>query len=523
MYPRLLICAYMTMVSTLCLADDSASSSQASGKSTDLSPASPTPEDTDYLQPISLDFKGASLREVVRVLSAETHINFVIPEKLSAQKVYISLKNVPWDQALKAILDTNGLGIVKMGGDVVRIDSLDNLDKEKQDSGSIRQRAALITATKVLVVRLSYAKAGTVSKIITDMLPSASFDKRVKVETDDRTNSIIVEAIPQELSKIRSIIERIDLQTPQVRIESRVIEILKKTDTSLGINWGTPFNYDQGRGLGFGNLIFPNNILSNFSVDSGATSTGTQSGKFDIQIGSLNNIATLDLKLRMGELINETRSLQNNNVLVLDGEQANIEAGTEDFFQIPTGNGQTALSSVSYLLTLKVTPRITADGAVQMNINVENSAPQAPSSSQIAASKSTRTLTTNMLRKTGETAVIGGLYTTQLNESKGGWPFLMDIPIIGMLFRTTSSTEQRRELIILVTPTIVSGADRVAFIPKDQMPKKEESPEDISIDPLDDGSPRDLNKDTSSESIDPLADPDMDSKDTKTLDQEKLK
>ena len=519
MYPKLLVYACLVLVSTIGLrAEDS-----LSGK-VDLEPASSTPEDTDYLQPISLDFKGATLREVVRVLSAETHINFVIPDRLTNTKVYISLKNVPWDKALKAILETNNLGIVKMSGDVVRIDSLDNLDKEKQDSTGIRQRAALVTPTKVLVVRLSYAKAATIKGMLTNLLPSASFDKRVKVDTDDRTNSLIVEAIPQELSKIRSIIERIDLQTPQVRIESRVIEILKKHDNNLGINWGTPFNYDQGRGLGFGNLVFPNHILSKFAVDTGATSTGNQSGAFDIQVGSINNIATLNLKLRMGELVNETHSLQNNNILVLDGEQANIEAGTEDFFQIPTGNGQTALSSVSYLLTLKVTPRITADGSVQMNITVENSSPRAPTSSQMAASKSTRTLTTNMLRKTGETAVIGGLYTTSIVESKQGWPFLMDIPIVGLLFRTSSSTEDRRELIILVTPTIVSGTDRIAFMQKekDEATKKASQTED-SVDPLDDGVPIDTSV-NSTESIDPLEEvQEVDSREAKILDQEKVK
>lgn len=498
---RIMVCVFIAFVSTLCVADQSA----------DLStPASPSPEDNDYLQPISLDFKGATLREVVRILSAETHLNFVIPERLTSQKVYISLKNVPWDKALKAILETNGLGIVKMSGDVIRIDTVDALDKEKQDTGTLRKRAALVTPTKVLVVRLSYAKADKVVTVVKGLLPPASLDDRVKVDMDARTNSLIIEAIPQELSKIKSIIERIDLETPQVRIESRVIEIQKKNNNILGINWATPLNYDQGRGLGFGNMIFPNNIISAFSVDSGATDLGTQHGKFDIHVGSLNNVTALDLRLRMGELTNTTKSLQNNNVLVLDGEEASIEAGTEDYFQIPSGQGQSTMSSVAYLLSLKVTPRITADGSVTMKITVENSSPTKPTSSQTAASKSTRTMTTNMLRKTGETAVIGGLYTTSVEEIRQGWPWLMDLPIIGLLFRSSASTESRRELIILVTPTIVTGVDRVALEQRDQgsVDKKEIRSID-NVDPLEDYVPPTEFEKNTVDSIDPLEDSPM--------------
>ncbi len=429
--------------------------------------------DTDMpsdFSPISLDFKGASLREVIRAISSETQINFILPDRISNQKVYLSLKDVPWDNALRAILEANDLGMIKMKGNVIRIDSLSVLDKEHEDLDAIRKKAALSTPTKVLVVRLSYAKAKSITSIISDMLPSASYDKRVKVQADERTNSVVVEAIPQELSKVRSLIERIDMQTPQVKIESRVIEVLKSSNSFLGINWGMPLNFDQGRGLGFGNLVFPNNFISAFSVDSGAASAARGDGKFDIHVGSLNNVTSLDLRLRMGELTNQTRSLQNNNVLVVDGETANIEAGQEDFFNVPTGNGQTSMSSVKYTLSLNVTPHITADGTVQMMVKIENSAPTTPTKSA-ATSKSLRTLTTNLMRKSGETAVIGGLYTTTFVEERQGWPYLSQLPIVGILFGSNSKTENRRELIILVTPTIVSFKERTKIALKEKTDK----------------------------------------------------
>lgn len=414
-----------------------------------------------HLQPISLDFEGASLREVIRMFSNETHINFIIPEDIGSQKVSLSLRNVPWDEALKALLKSHDLGIVRMDGDVVRIDSTSKIEGNHKKLEELRKKAALTTPTKVLVVRLSYSKADQMLGIINNLLPSKEFDKRVKVQADLRTNSIVVEAIPQELEKIKTLIQKIDLATPQVRIESRVVEIIESKENFLGINWGGPFNYDQKRGLGFGNLVFPNHFISDFSVDTGALTSSPNNGRFNIHIGSLNDITSLDLSLRMGEITNQSRNLQNNNVLVVDGETARLEAGTEDYFQIPTGDGQTELTSVNYLLALEVTPHITADGSVQMDLKIENSSPTDPSSSSAASSKSLRTLTTSMLKKTGETAVIGGLYTTSLVTTHQGLPFLKDIPILGYFFSSKAKTEQKRELIILVTPTIVSGKDRV--------------------------------------------------------------
>ncbi len=406
-------------------------------------------------QPLDLEFKGASLREVIRAISNETHVNFILPDRISSSKIYLNLKNVPWDEALQAILETNSLAMVKLKGNVIRIDTIDTLAKEKQDNERNRQNLALITPTKVLVVRLSYAKVKEAIALIKSMLRSTFPDNRVKVEADDRTNSVVVEATPNDLSKVRSLIERVDLQTPQVKIESRVIEVLKSNTDFLGINWGGPLNYDQGHGLGFGNMMFPSNVVSAFSVDTGARSHDN-GGRLDVHVGSLNNSVALDLRLRMAELSNQTRNLQNNSVLVVDQEKAVIEAGQEDFFQIPMGNGQTSLSSVKYSISLEVTPRINSDGTVQMQIKIENSTPTT-AAAQASASKSMRTLTTNLLRKSGETAVIGGLYTTSLVETRQGIPYLSDIPLIGWIFRSAGKSDNRRELIIMVTPTVVVG------------------------------------------------------------------
>ena len=405
--------------------------------------------------PVNIEFKDAALNDVIRALSLENDANFIFPETIGDRKVTMTLNDVPWDQALEAVLETHSLGLTKLKGNVIRIDTLDTLEKEKKRLEGVRRSAALLIPTKVLVVRLSYASAEAAQKIIEDLLPAKQYDSRVRVRADQRTNSIIVEAIPEDLEKIRALVQRIDLQTPQVKISTRVIEVLKDVQKFLGINWGGSQEFNQGRGLGFGNLAFPHNMQSIFSVDTGAQSA-TQSGQWDINFGSINNAIELDLRLRMAELNNYTRGLQNSTVIVLDNEQAMIQAGSIDYFQVPTGNGENQLSQVDYTLLLEVTPQVTADGAIQMKIKVENGSPKEVTTNS-ATSKNIRSINTNMLRQNGETAVIGGLYTTLVRKSTRGIPILQDIPIIGALFRSKAHAEDKRELMIMVTPTVLNS------------------------------------------------------------------
>lgn len=409
------------------------------------------------LQPVSMEFKGATLREVIRTFSLENGVNFIFPENIGGEKVYLSFNHVPWDEALQAVLETHSLGLTKLEGNVIRIDSIKTLDQEKQELEKVRESASHLIPTKVLVVRLSYADSQKVVDVVKTMLQSHAHDKRTKVQADTRTNSVIVEAIPSALAKIRSLITRIDLQTPQVKIETRIVEVLKQDNLALGINWAMPMRTDQSRGLGMGNLVFPNNINSAFSVDTGIQpSTLAKRTSVDLHFGSINNLFELDMRIRMAEDQNLLKSLQNNSVVVLDNEKAETKMGRVVYRPIPVGNGQDSLSSVEYALILNVVPHITADGAIQMNIEVENSSAIVDQAQEIP-DKNTRLLKTKLLRENGQTAVIGGIYTSTYSESYLGVPYLSRIPILGMLFRSKTYNEQKRELIIMVTPTVINS------------------------------------------------------------------
>ena len=409
---------------------------------------------------ISMSFKEASLRDVINTLAEENNVNFVFPSEVGQKKVTLNLKQIPWDEALQALLESHNLGITTTKGNIIRIDSLKTLEEERKKLEITKKTHSLFIPTKVLIIRLSYAKADEVITIVESLLTSSEYDKRVKVQADGRTNSIIVEATPNDLSKIKTLIERIDLQTPQVKIETRVIEITKNVDRFLGINWGAPFRLDQSRGLGFGTMVFPSNMNSRFAIDTGALSNASN-GLFDVHFGSLNNLVELDLKLRISELSNYSKNLQNNSVIVLDNQKAVIEAGQEDYFEVAQGGTQQgqqptmSLETVEYNLKLEVLPHITVDGSISMDLTVEASNPK-DRNLDAKVSKSVRKLTTKLLRKSGETAVIGGLYTTQYRESSRGIPYLSKLPLVGAIFRSKGYTEDKRELMIMVTPTILN-------------------------------------------------------------------
>ena len=431
-------------------------------------------------RPISVEFHKAPLALVLKTFSEESGNNFIYPEDVANVDVTIFLKKVPWDEALKAILETNGLGMVKVGARVVRIDKLENLTKYLEALEKTKNFKTKMTRTKILVVRLSHASAKTVvAGLIVMLATSKTIDPRIIASADERTNSVVVEAPPAVLGKVKNIIERLDLETPQVEITSRIVEVARSASNFLGVVWQNSFNFDPGRALGFGSLVFPNSFSSEFAVDPGVKAQATP-GVLGVKFGSLNKFVDLDLLLKMEERRGTTNILQSNRVLVLDREKAKVLAGTKQYFRPPAGGivvggggaagggggapgggggagGGGGLAEVDFNLELEVTPEISADGNVNMDIHIISDAPSDPSGESLAG-KNTRELTSKMARKNGDTAVIGGIYDTKKTKAVVGIPYLSRIPIIGALFRSTATTETQLELLVMVTPNLVSSS-----------------------------------------------------------------
>jgi type IV pilus assembly protein PilQ len=434
--------------------------------------ASPNGSQTYTGKPIFMEFHDAPLSLVLKSFSEETGNNFVYSSQVGNTPVTVHFKGVPWDEALKGILETYSLGMVRIGESVVRIDQVTRLTQYMQDLEQAKLFEMRRIPTKVLVFRLNNAVAPDVAQRLTALLArDIEVDQRTKIQADERTNAIVMEASVQVLNKAKAIIERLDLETPQVEIASRIVEVQKTMNNFFGVAWGNSFNFDPGRALGFGTLNFPNSVGSSFAVDPGVAAANTAGvGRF--RFGSLNKFVDLDLLLKMEEKKGTTNVLQSNRVLVLDGQKASILAGNSRFFrpaagaatipgQVPAGGGAgngeaIGLAEVKFNLQLDVKPQITALGSVIMDLLIKSDTP-GDSTGEALASKNTRELATQMVRDSGDTGVIGGIYDTSRTTTVSGVPLLSDIPILGALFRSTQTVENQTELLIMVTPTIVSG------------------------------------------------------------------
>ena len=422
---------------------------------------------------IEMEFTEAPLSIVFKSFSEETGNNFVFPKDVGDLSITIHFQGVPWDEALKAILETHSLGMVRVGRNIVRVDAIEKLTEYMKKLEEAKKFETRRIPTKILVMRLNNAKAEDIlARLNTIIDQEKKVDPRIQASADVRTNSIVMEAPEYVLSKVKNIVERLDLATPQVEIASRIVEIQKNNTELIGVSWlnRALANFDPGRGLGFGSLNFPNNVISNFAVDPGIRQNPLV-GNAQFRFGSINKFIDLDLILRMEERRGLTNVLQSNRVLVLDGQEASILAGNSKFFRpaaggtvINQGDGgaggggadAAGLSEIKFNLSLNVKPQVTADGSVIMDLNIKSDTPGDPTGEALA-DKNTRELTTQMIRESGDTGVIGGIYDTSRRVTVTGVPILSDIPLIGALFRSTNTEENQTELLIMVTPTIVNG------------------------------------------------------------------
>jgi type IV pilus secretin PilQ/predicted competence protein len=408
---------------------------------------------------INLDFRGAPLSEVIKAITDKSGVNFIYAGAISSIPVSIQLQDIAWDVAFKSILDLNALGLVRIANNLYRVDQLANIAKEREQIEAAKIATQRLEPTRIMFLRLSYAQAGEAVSLVSEMLGNAKLrDPRIQIRAEQRTNSLIVEAPARELARVKTLVERIDLQTPQVKIESRVVEVVKTLGNSFGISWGAPLFFDQSRGLGFGSLPFPNFMRSDFAVEAGGAGSGV--GSMNFLFGSINNSFNLDLHLRMSESEGLTETLQTNSVIVQNNQGASISGGQSDVFVLGSSAPGTApqVLSVDYTMNVGVTPTVTADGAVRMTVNINSSSPSATIAAGATSGRYSRNISTVLLRRSGETAVIGGLNTRERSSGWVGIPILSRIPIIGALFRNSDKKQSNRELLLMVTPTILNVA-----------------------------------------------------------------
>jgi type IV pilus assembly protein PilQ len=409
--------------------------------------------------PVSLDFQDADLRAVLRTFSEISELNMIIDPSVKGT-VDVSLRDVPWDQALDQILRANKLGYL-VDGTIVRIAPLTALAEEEAQKRKLTEEQALAGELRVVTKTLSYARADALVALLTRSALSA----RGTVQVDPRTNTLIITDLPDRLQTASELITVLDRAEPQVEIEARIVNTQSTYARALGIQWGFQGRVDPTLG-NTTNLAFPNSGTVGGRAGGGTPGTavnlpptGAATSAVGLALGAVNGAFNLDVALSALENSGKLRILSTPRVTTQNNVDAEITQGVRIPVVLPVPPGSAAIPTVSYIdaaLTMRVKPQITAADTVIMTISVDNG-----SQGELAANGNrtinTQRANTTVLVGDGQTTVIGGIYSTSNLTSSGRTPGLSRIPIFKWLFKRDSVDDSDTELMIFITPHIIKG------------------------------------------------------------------
>ncbi len=414
---------------------------------------------------ITLDFHDIEIRNLLRLIADVSKKNIVVADDVTG-KVTVSLRNVPWDQALELILKSKGLGKEEMGN-VIRIAKHEQISKEQQARAEAEKARIPALPLKVRLIPVNFARAEEVASRVKDVLT-----ERGTVSTDKRTNVLIVKDVQEALVRAEGLVRNLDTEIPQVLIESRIVEASSNFNKAVGIQWGGNAAFTQATGNPTG-LAFPNNAAAAGGIGGGVTTFGTapapgyavslpapvgegSGGALGLILGSAGGAFNLNLRLSALENSGVVKTISAPKIATIDNTEATIGQGISIPFSQTSASGVNT-TFIEAKLELKVTPHVSADGSILLKIKATNNAPNPQltgSNGQPSISK--REAETEVLVKDGETTVIGGIYTRQTANRRAAVPFLGKIPLLGALFRATSESDDHTELLIFITPKILN-------------------------------------------------------------------
>lgn len=405
---------------------------------------------------LSLNFQDIDVRSVLQLIADFTNLNLVASDTVQGN-ITLRLQNVPWDQALDLVLKTRGLD-KRQVGNVLLIAPADEIAaRERQELESKKQIAELAPLRRELI-QVNYAKASDIAKLfqsVTDAEATVG-EERGSVTVDDRTNSIIAYQTQDRLDELRRIVAQLDIPVRQVMVEARIVEANVDFDKELGVEW-------RGVGLGDNNWVVggtnsiekdtdPLEFQGGTFVDMGAP--GRTSG---LNLGFITNNTLLDLELSAMEKTGNGEIISQPKVVTSDKETAKILKGTKIPYQEASSSGATSVTFAEANLSLEVTPQITPDNRVIMEVKVNKDA--ADFSNQVDGTPSIQTNEVNakVLVADGETIVIGGIFSNTQSKAVDKVPLLGDIPYIGRLFRRDIVQDSKSELLVFLTPRIMNN------------------------------------------------------------------
>ncbi len=475
------------------------------------------PSDQEYTgRKISLDFKNADVHDVLRILADVSGLNIVATDDVKA-RVTLRLVEVPWDQALDVVLQANGLEKTRVGN-VVTISTTKRLETERNARLAAKNAQRKLAQLETSYVKVNYVKAVDVAALITREIeqratstgtptaapirsatssPSGSgrsgaqvalMSPRGTIAADPTSNVVIIRDVRENIETVRELIKNIDIQTPQVVIESYIVTANENIIRDLGVQWGYSFRASPQTGNPTG-MNFPGQIgvggvspLLNqgsggvpFIADFPASVTAGSGSVLDLLLGSIDGSQALNLRLTALETQGKARVISRPRVVTLNNKAADIKS--RRVVRVPVISGNTvvggagtsgsskAFEEFDVGISLKVTPQISSDGFVLLDIDAESSEladasvrpTGAGSSFPLIPDELRRTASSNVLIRAGETFVLGGILQDNLRQLERGIPYLRDTPGLGWLFRGRNNSDTKDELLVFITPKLVAG------------------------------------------------------------------
>lgn len=407
---------------------------------------------------LSLNFQDIDVRSVLQLIADFTNLNLVASDTVQGG-ITLRLQNVPWDQALDLVLKTKGLDKRKIGNVLLVAPADEIAARERQELESQKQIAELAPLRRELL-QVNYAKAADIAKLFQSVTSAeAKIDERGSITVDERTNNIIAYQTQDRLDELRRIVAQLDIPVRQVMIEARIVEANVDYDKSLGVRWGGSI-----QNKGNWNTSGVSNGTSTTIGTPGSTSTnspfvdmGTVGNTSGIGIAFITDNVLLDLELTAMEKTGNGEIVSQPKVVTSDKETAKILKGTEIPYQEASSSGATSVSFKEASLSLEVTPQITPDNRIIMEVKVTKDEPDYLNKVQDVPPIKKNEVNAKVLVNDGETIVIGGVFSNTQSKVVDKVPFLGDVPYLGRLFRRDVVSEKKSELLVFLTPRIMNN------------------------------------------------------------------
>lgn len=453
---------------------------------------------------ISLEFKDADILNVLRIIADVAHRNIVATDDVTG-RVTIVLYDVPWDQALEILLKSTGLELVEYD-DVITISTAKRLEEGRKARLAAQEAGRRLEPLQTAYLRVNYVKARDLAELLRGNPTTSSagamtagqlagqsagqrrglLSGRGTVMTNDATNSLIVRDISDGIANSRELVRRLDVQTPQVAIQGLIFEADTDIGRDLGVRWGASYiaspetgnptgkNFPGRIGIGGSGprdtveggdgATAGSPILVDFPAAGVAAGAGSTLG---LVLGSLDGSSQLDAQVTAIEQAGKGKVISRPKVITLNNAEAEIQSLEILRVRLPStgtvintgaggsaGGNTAATQAIDTGIILRVTPQVSNDGYILLQMFVKSSVPSAAKTDDIP-NEISRQATSQVLVRDGETVVIGGVYRQQASQAESGVPWLKDIPILGWLFKNRSTQDRRQELLVFITPRVV--------------------------------------------------------------------